>query len=156
MNETRHFAFVKGDIAGHQPVLARMHTQCFTGDIFGGLVTKSGKYLQKSFAKINEQGSGVLVYLQTDYEPGRSLNRVKEKVQSDKKNLSHLSEKSAGLDARDYGIGAQILRSLGVQKINLLTNSPTKRIGLKGYGLEIVQTMPLFTEEENLKLNQSI
>lgn len=147
VNETQHFAFVKGPIDSDQLTLVRMHTECFTGDIFGDLVTKSRGYLQKSFSRIDEEGQGVFVYLRVPSEPSRSINRVKGNIQKRlDKTISTLDSKLADLDSRDYGIGAQILRSLGVRKIKLLTNSSTKRAGIKGYGLEILETQALDIE----------
>ena len=97
------------------------------------------KYLRKSFDQINRHGHGVLVYLKTPSEPARSLNRVRNP-----KNLKMLSlTHKMGMDSKDYGIGAQILRSLGVKKMILLTSFPVKRAGIKGYGLDIIETRSL-------------
>ena len=146
IGEVQHLAFVKGEIAENRPTLVRMHTECVTGDVFSDQVTQSGEYLKKSFSKIESYGSGVVVYLRNPSEPLRSLTRVSKQVKQDmffkkaaKTELLH----SASLDAKDYGIGAQILRSLGVSKMVLLTSSPVKRAGIKGYGLEVVQSLSL-------------
>lgn len=144
--EVHHLAFVKGK-ASSAPALVRMHTECVTGDIFGDLALKSGLYLKKSFSEISRCGNGVLVYLRSPLEPCRSLARVKGFCEN--KTLSFYAKeqgsalKTSGLDTKDYGVGAQILRSLGVKKMILLTNSPVKRAGIKGYGLEIVGIQPL-------------
>lgn len=143
IHEVQHFAFVKGVIS-KEPVLVRMHTECVTGDIFGDLETNSGSYLRKSFDQINQHGHGVVVYLKTPLEPERSLSRVRSP-----KNLKTLSMKNKmGMDAKDYGIGAQILRSLGVKKMILLTSFPVKRAGIKGYGLDITETRSLHSHSD--------
>ena len=138
IHEVQHLAFVKGVIS-EEPILVRMHTECVTGDIFGDLITNSGKYLRKSFDQINQHGHGVVVYLKTPLEPARSLNRVRNPQNLKMLSLTH----KMGMDSKDYGIGAQILRSLGVKKMILLTSFPVKRVGIKGYGLDIVETRSL-------------
>ena len=144
INETEHFAFVKGSVNPEKPILVRMHTECFTGDIFADEVTRSQSFLKNSFLEMNKQGGGVFVYLRVPSEPARSIHRVKGNIRKrlDKK-ITALDSKLADLDSRDYGIGAQILRSLGVRKIKLLTNSPAKRAGIKGFNLEIVSTQAI-------------
>lgn len=141
VHEVQHLAFVKGRIS-EEPILVRMHTECVTGDIFGDLVTDSGKYLRKSFDQINRHGHGVIVYLRTSLEPSRSLNRVRNPQNLSTKKMLSATHKM-GMDAKDYGIGAQILRSLGVKKMILLTSFPVKRAGIRGYGLDIVETRSL-------------
>ena len=143
VNETQHFAFVKGAVDLEKTTLVRMHSECFTGDIFADLVTGSSKYLRKSFNEIERAGGGVFVYLRFPSEPARSLARLKGGAAAP---VHPLSEKLTDLDSKDYGVGAQILRSLGVKKIKLLTNSPVKRAGIKGYGLEILETQSLDIE----------
>ncbi len=141
IHEVQHLAFVKGAVS-EEPLLVRMHTECVTGDIFGDLVTQSGKYLKQSFERINQYGRGVIVYLKTPLEPGRSLKRVRNPQGASMNKMLSLTHKM-GMDAKDYGIGAQILRSLGVKKMILLTSFPVKRAGIKGYGLDIVETRSL-------------
>ena len=138
IHEVQHLAFVKG-IISEEPILVRMHTECVTGDIFGDLITKSGRSLKKSFDQINQHGHGVVVYLKTPLEPARSLNRVQNPQNVKTISMTH----KIGMDAKDYGIGAQILRFLGVKKMILLTSFPVKRAGIKGYGLDITETRSL-------------
>ncbi len=147
INNLEHLVFSKGNIADGQPVLTRVHSSCITGDLFSGQVTKSGEYLRFSLQKINQEGKGILIYLCLESIANRLVNRVQSYLDL---NQQKSSEKSTTLppmplmaDEKDYGIGAQILRSLGVTKLRLLTNSTKKRVGLKGYGLEVVETVPL-------------
>jgi 3,4-dihydroxy 2-butanone 4-phosphate synthase/GTP cyclohydrolase II len=146
-----HLALVKGDIQGDSPVLVRVHTECVMGDVFGSLRTRSGEYLQQSMRKIDAAGKGVIVYLRTEDMGDRLLKRIQSYSDLDAGRIGadevRVSFKS---DSRDYGVGAQILRELGVRKINLLTNSQAKRVGLKGYGLEIVDTTHLNVEPGTL------
>ena len=153
VNETQHFAFVKGAIEPEKMTLVRMHTECFTGDIFEDLVTGSAGYLKKSFSEIDSTGSGVFVYLRFPSEPARSLSRLKASKTKPSITEKPCAEKLMDLDSKDYGVGAQILRCLGVKKIKLLTNSPVKRAGIKGYGLEILETQSL--KFEALPLSES-
>ncbi|MDE0119875.1 MAG: 3,4-dihydroxy-2-butanone-4-phosphate synthase [Bdellovibrionales bacterium] len=146
INNLEHLVFLKGNIKDGKPVLTRVHSSCITGDLFGGQVTKSGKYLKLAMEKINQEGRGVLIYLCLESMSNRLVNRVKSYL--DYKQTSSSGEKSSPFlplmaDEKDYGVGAQILRALGVTKLRLLTNSKKKRVGLKGYGLEIVETAPL-------------
>ena len=136
-----HLAIVKGDINPEAATLVRVHTECVMGDVFGSLRTKSGEYLQAALRVIDQAGSGVLLYLRTEDMGGRLMNRIQAYADLDEGKLSMDEMKSsfAG-DNRDYGVGAQILRELGVRKINLITNSQAKRVGLKGYGIEIVDS----------------
>ena len=129
INNCEHLAFSKGAMDTGQPVLVRVHSACIIGDVFGGQITNSGRYLLSSLQTIDQEGQGVLVYLCLE-GAGRKL---KDRAQAYSPGNSKLS---LVIDEKDYGVGAQILRSLGVSKIRLLTNSTAKRIGLKGYGLE--------------------
>jgi len=143
-----HLAIVKGELNSEEPTLVRVHTENLLGDVFGSLYFQSGKYLQASLDQINREGKGVLVYLRMEEKKGRLLNRIQK--------YAHMAEKKKALvsqpklfrsDDRDYGVGAQVLRTLGIKKIRLLTNKPSKRVGLPGYGLEIVETVALPVEE---------
>lgn len=131
INELQHFAFVKGSVSSEKATLVRMHTECVAGDIFDDLKTNSRNFLEKAFSMIDKEGTGVIVYLKSHLEPARSFQ------------MSQSHPSSSSLDSKDYGIGAQILRSLGVKKMELITNSNKKRVGIKGYGLEIIGTRPL-------------
>ena len=141
INNREHLVFSKGDVGDGRPVLTRVHSACVTGDLFGGQVTKSGEYLRFSLEKINKEGRGVLIYLCLESIANRLVNRVRSYLTFKKTDIPPLMA-----DEKDYGVGAQILRSLGVTKLRLLTNSTKKRVGLKGYGLEVVETVPLLKD----------
>ena len=146
INNLEHLVFSKGNIDDTQPVLTRVHSACLTGDLFGGQVTRSGQYLRYSLEKINRDGRGVLIYLCLESIDNRLVNRIKSYLNCSKDKGSFRKKKKLFplmMDEKNYGVGAQILRSLGVTKLRLLTNSSQKRVGLKGYGLEIVETVPL-------------
>ncbi len=152
-NET-HIALVQGDVAGDDPVLVRVHSQCLTGDTFGSLRCDCGNQLQHAMERITAEKRGVLLYL-TNQE-GRGIGLL-EKIKAYKLQEEGLDTVEANLklghapDLRDYGIGAQILSHLGLRKLRLMTNNPSKYIALSGYGLEIVERVAL--EEEPNKDN---
>lgn len=144
-NGMEHIALIKGEWEHDEPVLVRVHSSCATGDIFGSLRCECGEQLHKSLLKIEEEGKGVLVYLNQE---GRGIGLMAKasayKLQEDgmdtvDANL-HLGYKA---DERDYGVGAQILQNVGVTKMRLMTNNPVKRIGLESYGLEVVENVPI-------------
>lgn len=138
INDREHLALIKGKLDSKKAVLVRVQTSCLTGDLFQDEFLPTGKHLQKAIDCINKEESGVLVYLRMQ----NSLSKFVEYHRNKKKMKDFsLTLKS---DNRDYGIGAQILRSLGISKINLITNSAERKIGLKGYGLTIEKTTPLF------------
>ncbi len=142
-----HVALVKGTWEPDEPILVRVHSSCFTGDILGSLRCDCGNQLATALRKIEEAGKGVLVYINQE---GRGIGLI-PKMHAYKLQEEGLDTVEANLalgykpDEREYGTGAQILRDLGVRKMRLLTNNPTKRAGLAGYGLEIVETVPLLT-----------
>lgn len=147
-----HVALVKGEISPNEPVLVRMHSECVMGDVFASLRTRSGDFLKASLQKIDKEGKGVLVYLRLEDMAGRLVDRVRAYAQLDQGAPATDQLRDAfRSDNRDYGVGAQILRALGVRKIRLLTNSPAKRVGLKGYGLEIVESVGLELDEDPLQ-----
>ncbi|HMB00331.1 MAG TPA: GTP cyclohydrolase II, partial [Spirochaetota bacterium] len=144
-DEHIHMALVKGDVKNKKGVLVRVHSECFTGDVFGSLRCDCGEQLARAMQIIEKNGCGVILYLRQE---GRGIGLV------DKIKAYHLQERGmdtveANLelghkpDLRDYGIGACILRELGLSSIKLLTNNPKKIIGLKGYGLEVLERMPI-------------
>ena len=138
VNDREHLACVKGEIDSKNAVLVRVQTSCLTGDLFQDQLLPTGRYLQKAIECINKEGSGVLVYLRMQ----NSLSKFVE-YHKNKKELKNSSFTLKSND-KDYGIGAQILRALGISKIKLITNRASKKIGLKGYGLTIEKTVPLF------------
>lgn len=143
-NRLEHVALIKGEWDENEPVLVRVHSSCATGDIFGSLRCDCGPQLDKAMQMIEEEGAGVVVYMNQEGRGIGLMNKMRAyKLQEEGMDTvdanTHLGFKD---DERDYGVGAQILRSLGVKKIRLITNNPVKRIGLEGYGLEIVEIVP--------------
>ncbi|MBR6748990.1 MAG: bifunctional 3,4-dihydroxy-2-butanone-4-phosphate synthase/GTP cyclohydrolase II [Bacteroidaceae bacterium] len=144
-NGVEHVALVKGHWQPDEPVLVRMHSSCMTGDIFGSMRCDCGEQLHEALRKINDEGKGVLVYMSQE---GRGIGLM-NKIRAYKLQEQGMDTVDANLhlgfkaDERDYGSGASILRELGVRNIRLMTNNPTKRIGLEGYGLHIVENVPI-------------
>lgn len=144
-NGLDHVALIKGEWKEDEPILVRVHSSCVTGDIFGSMRCECGEQLHESMKMIDEKGQGVIVYLNQE---GRGIGLM-AKVSAYKLQEEGLDTVEANLhlgykaDERDYGVGAQILRSLGVSKMRLLTNNPIKRVGLESYGLEVVENVPI-------------
>ncbi|PKQ70162.1 bifunctional 3,4-dihydroxy-2-butanone-4-phosphate synthase/GTP cyclohydrolase II [Raineya orbicola] len=140
-----HFALVKGSWQKDEPVLVRVHSSCVTGDIFGSCRCDCGPQLHKAMQMIEAEGKGVVLYMNQE---GRGIGII-NKLKAYKLQEQGLDTVQANLalgfqmDARDYGVGAQILRDLGITKIRLISNNPKKRAGLLGYGLEIIETVPI-------------
>ena len=144
-NGLEHFALVKGEWKDNEPILVRVHSSCATGDILGSCRCDCGEQLHKAMEMIDKEGKGVLVYMQQEGRGIGLMNKIAAyKLQEEGYDTVdanvHLGFKP---DERDYGCGAQILRQLGVHKMRLLTNNPTKRVGLEAYGLEIVENVPI-------------
>jgi len=144
-NGLEHIALIKGEWKKDEPVLVRMHSSCMTGDTFGSLRCECGEQLQISMEMIEKEGKGAVVYL---IQEGRGIGLM-DKMRAYKLQELGLDTVDANLhlghdsDEREYGVGAQILRELGITKIKLITNNPVKRAALEGYGLEIIENVPI-------------
>ncbi len=147
-NGLEHIALIKGDVTGEEPVLVRVHSSCMTGDIFGSRRCECGEQLHLAMQLIEKEGRGAVVYLNQE---GRGIGLM-DKIRAYKLQENGLDTVDANLhlghkaDERDYGIGANILHSLGVRNMRLMTNNPVKRVGLEGYGVKISEIVPLEVE----------
>jgi 3,4-dihydroxy 2-butanone 4-phosphate synthase/GTP cyclohydrolase II len=150
-----HLALTKGTWNKDEPILVRVHSSCLTGDIFGSCRCECGPQLQASMQLIEKEGKGVIVYMNQEGRGIGLLNKLKAyKLQEEGYDTVEANEKLGfKMDERDYGVGAQILRDLGVSKLRLMTNNPTKRAGLIGYGLEIVENIPIIIEANPHNIN---
>jgi len=140
-----HIAMVKGEIDSEKPVLARVHSECLTGDIFGSLRCDCGLQLEQAMTMIEKEGSGVLLYIRQEGRGIGLVNKIKAYALQDQGLDTVEANEELGFepDMRNYGIGAQILVDLGVRKMKLMTNNPKKMVGLDGYGLSIVEQVPI-------------
>lgn len=143
--QQEHLALVKGTWEKDEPVLVRVHSSCLTGDIFGSCRCDCGPQLHKAMEMIDAEGKGVIVYMNQEGRGIGLLNKLKAyKLQEEGKDTVEANlELGFKVDERDYGVGAQILRDLGITRLRLMTNNPTKRAGLMGYGLAIVENVPI-------------
>ncbi len=146
VDEREHVAFVAGDLGDGEDTLVRVHSECLTGDVFGSLRCDCGPQLDLALAKVAEEGRGVVLYIRGHEGRGIGLFqklRAYTLQDSGRDTVEANQDLGVPVDARDYGIGAQILYDLGVRSMRLLTNNPTKRAGIEGYGLRIVDRVPL-------------
>jgi 3,4-dihydroxy 2-butanone 4-phosphate synthase/GTP cyclohydrolase II len=144
-NDQDHLVLTKGTWTKDEPVLVRVHSSCLTGDIFGSCRCDCGPQLHKAMEVIEKEGKGAIVYMNQEGRGIGLLNKLKAyKLQEEGLDTYEANEKLGfKADERDYGIGAQIIRSIGISKMRLMSNNPKKRTGLIGYGLEIVENVPL-------------
>lgn len=154
-NGLEHIALIKGEWKEDEPIMVRVHSSCATGDIFGSLRCECGEQLHLAMQRINEVGKGVIVYMNQEGRGIGLMNKIRAyKLQENGFDTVdanvHLGFKP---DERDYGVGAQILRMLGVKKMKLMTNNPVKRVGLESFGLEIVENVPIEIEPNKYDIN---
>ena len=144
-NGQEHIVLTKGTWKEDEPVMVRVHSSCATGDIFGSLRCECGEQLHKAMEMIEKEGKGVIVYLNQEGRGIGLMNKIKAYALQEKGLDTVDANLHLGFDAdeRDYGVGASIWREIGVSKMRLITNNPVKRIGLEGYGLEIVENIPI-------------
>ena len=145
VDEYLNIALVKGDISKDEPVLVRVHSECLTGDIFGSKRCDCGDQLQEAMKMVNEAGKGVIIYVRQEGRGIGLVNKIKAYALQDGGLDTVEANEKLGFkaDQRNYGIGAQVLVDLGVRKMRLMTNNPKKMVGLQGYGLSIVEQVPL-------------
>lgn len=147
-NGLEHSALVKGSWTKDEPVLVRVHSSCFTGDIFGSMRCDCGPQLHKAMEMVEKEGKGVVIYLSQEGRGIGLFNKIRAyRLQDEGMDTVQANIKLGfGEDERDYGVGASIMRELGLGKVRLISNNPVKRAGLEGYGIEIVETIPLIIE----------
>lgn len=147
-NGLEHAALVKGTWTKDEPVLVRLHSSCFTGDIFGSMRCDCGSQLKRAMEMVEAEGKGVVIYLSQEGRGIGLLNKIRAyRLQDEGMDTVQANLKLGfGEDERDYGVGASIMRELGLGKVRLISNNPVKRAGLEGYGIKIVETIPLVIE----------
>jgi 3,4-dihydroxy 2-butanone 4-phosphate synthase / GTP cyclohydrolase II len=148
VEKLQHVALIKGEIDPAKPVLVRVHSECITGDIFGSLRCDCGEQLRKAMEMIDKEGCGIILYIRQEGRGIGLVNKLKAYNLQDKgiDPFDKGSDNAFMPDLRHYGIGAQVLVNLGVKKMKILTNNPKKMVGLQGYGLEVVEQIPIEVE----------